>query len=80
MDEQYRKASSYPALPEQIEFHRSFTKRLAELQREFTKNGRQPNIVSAIQNELSLWIKSRVLGLYQAFWAYSKEQGKKAAS
>ncbi|MCX5869123.1 MAG: hypothetical protein NTY00_00495 [Deltaproteobacteria bacterium] len=80
MDKQYRKASSCPAHPEQIETHRYFAKLLTELQRESTKNGMQPGIVRAIQNELSLLDKSHVLGMDQALGAYSKEQGKKAAS
>ena len=78
MEEQYMRASSYPGLPEQLEAHHYFTKRFADIQQEFKQHGLNPNVVHAVQNELSLWIKTHVLGLDQAFGAYYKEQGKKA--
>jgi hemerythrin len=77
MEEQYMKASSYPALAEQLEAHRFFTGRFAEIQEDFAKNGLSPGVVQAFQNELNLWIKTHVLGLDQAFGAYYKEYEKK---
>jgi hemerythrin len=78
MEEQYMEASSYPNLPEQVEDHRYFAKRFAEIQGEFTQNGLRPSVVHAIQHELSQWIKEHVLGLDQAFGAFYKEKGEKA--
>ena len=78
MEEQYMRASSYPDLPEQLEAHHYFTKRFTEIQEDFTQNGLSPSVVHAIQNELSLWIKTHVLGLDLTFGAYYKEHEKKA--
>lgn len=80
MEEQYMRASSYPGLSEQLEAHHYFTKRFADIQLEFKQHGLNPNVVRAVQNELSLWIKTHVLGLDQAFGAYYKEQEKKATT
>lgn len=76
MEEQYMKASSYPGLAEQLEAHGSFTRRFAELQEDFNRHGLNPAIVHAIQNELTSWIKTHVMGLDQAFGAYYKEHEK----
>jgi len=70
MEERYMMESSYPDLSEEIEEHQYFTKRFTDIKNEFTQNGLTPDIVHAIQNELSLWIKDHVLGLDQAFGAY----------
>ncbi|MDO9042168.1 MAG: bacteriohemerythrin [Desulfocapsaceae bacterium] len=78
MEEQYMKTSSYPGLHEQLEAHHYFTNRFAEIQKEFTQNGLNPNVVHAIQDELRLWIKTHVLGLDLTFGAYYKEHEKKA--
>jgi len=77
MEEQYMQTSSYPDLAEQLEAHHYFTKRFTEIQRDFTQQGLSPSVVHAIQNELSLWIKTHVLGLDQAFGAYYNKQGEK---
>lgn len=77
MEEQYMGASTYPGLAEQIEAHRSFTQRFAEIREEFTQKGLTPGLVHAIQNELSTWIKNHVLGLDQAFGIYYKGIGHK---
>jgi len=77
LEEQYMQASSYPALAEQLEAHRFFAGRFAEIQKDFAKNGLSPVIVHAIQNELNLWIKTHILGLDQAFGAYYKNHEKK---
>jgi hemerythrin len=77
MEEQYMEETSYPDLPLQLETHRHFTKRLAEIQTEFKHKGLNPTIAHTIQNELNLWIKDHILGLDQAFGSYYKKQEKK---
>jgi len=70
MEEQYMTASSYPGLAEQLEAHRSFIRRFTEIKNDFEQNGLSPNVVNAIQNELSAWLKDHILGLDQAFGSY----------
>ena len=70
MEEQYMQTSSYPGLAEQLEAHRFFDGRFAEIQEDFTQNALTPGVVHAIKDELNLWIKTHVLGLDQAFGAY----------
>jgi hemerythrin len=80
MEERYMREASYPDLPEEIEEHQYFIKRLSEIKENFQQNGLSPEIVHSIKNELSLWLKDHVLGLDLAFGAYYVAQQKSATT
>jgi len=73
VEEQYMAASAYPGLARQVEAHRYFTNRFAEIQEIFKQKGLSPVVVHAIQDEMSHWIENHVLGLDQEFGMYYRE-------
>ena len=74
LEEKYMTDSNYPGLAEQQETHQAFAARFAEIYDDFKDKGLNREIVDALRNELTDWIRDHVTGLDQRFGRYYNEQ------